>query len=188
MLQKGTIRNPNHHKFTLGMNLCTAEQVDEGGSISFLGLHMKLLILDGLTSLKFILIVQKSRYPKPRCWQGHPPSTDPSFRQFQFPELSLLLGVAAIPYVLFSSLYINVLCVSCKCTCHWIQGPLSSIIQNGLITRTSIISADTVLQNCHRFWELQYAPNLGGVAPISHCRGQLRRRSLHNFYMEYDIY
>lgn len=59
------------------MNLCTAEQVDEGGSISFLGLHMKLLILDGLTSLKFILIVQKSRYPKPRCWQGHPPSTDP---------------------------------------------------------------------------------------------------------------
>lgn len=122
MLQKGTIRNPNHHKFTLGMNLCTAEQVDEGGSIIFLGLCMKLLILGGLTSLKFILIVQKSRYPKPRCWQGHLPSTDPREDPciFQFLELSLLLGVAAIPYVLFSSLYINFLCVPCKCTCHWI--------------------------------------------------------------------
>ena len=30
MLQKGTIRNLNHHKFTPGMNLLTAEQVDEG--------------------------------------------------------------------------------------------------------------------------------------------------------------
>ena len=51
-------------------NLRTAEQVDEGDSIRFLSLHVKLLILGGLTSLKFILIVQKSRYPKPRCGQG----------------------------------------------------------------------------------------------------------------------
>lgn len=41
-------------------NLRTAEQVDEGDSIRFLSLHVKLLILGGLTSLKFILIVQIS--------------------------------------------------------------------------------------------------------------------------------
>ena len=87
-------------------NLRTAEQVDEGDSIRFLSLHVKLLILGGLTSLKFILIVQKSRYPKPRCWQGHTPSTDPREDPCisQFLELSLLLGMAAIPYVFFSVL------------------------------------------------------------------------------------
>ena len=66
-------------------NLRTAEQVDEGDSIRFLSLHVKLLILGGLTSLKFILIVQKSRYPKPRCWQGHTPSTDPQGRPLHLP-------------------------------------------------------------------------------------------------------